>query len=299
MTQTVLVTGAGGFIGRRLIPELSAAGWRVRTAGRDLVGDLSASNDWRPFLEGAHAVVHLAARVHKINEQKSMPKAIAAYDRANREGTINLGEQSAAAGVNKFIFLSSVKVHGEQSDTPLAGPSLIAPGDPYAIAKADAEHALLSLPGDMGVTILRPPLVYGPYVKGNFLKLIHAVEGGWPLPLGNLQNRRSLIFIGNLTNAIRASLTTPPGIYLPSDGPPISTTQLIRYLCAALKRPTRLIPCPVSVLQLAGLVTGTSSSIQRLVGSLVVDGKIPDWTPPFNLEQGLQEVANWRANQNK
>ena len=299
MTKTVLVTGAGGFIGRRLIPELSAAGWRVRTAGRDLVGDLSASNDWQPFLKGAYAVIHLAARVHRMNERKSMSKATTAYDRANREGTINLGKQAAAAGVDRFIFLSSVKVHGEQSDMPLAGASLMAPGDPYAAAKADAEQGLLSIPGGMRVTILRPPLVYGPYVKGNFLKLIHAVEGGWPLPLGGLQNRRSLIFVGNLTNAIRASLITPPGIYLPSDGSPISTSKLIRSLCAALKRPTRLIPCPVSALQLAGIVTGKSSSIQRLVGSLVVDGEIPDWTPPFNLEQGLQEVADWRANEHK
>lgn len=297
MTRTVLVTGAGGFVGRRLVPNLQSAGWHVRAVGRADIGDLSDANDWRPFLEGVHAVVHLAARVHRMHENKSSGDAIAAYDRVNRDGTINLGEQAAEAGVNRFVFLSSVKVHGDTSDAPLEGASPLVPTDPYAVAKADAEHGLLSLQGDMGVTILRPPLVYGPHVKGNFLKLIQAAERGWPLPLGSLQNRRSLIFVGNLADAIRASLIAPPGIYLPSDGAAISTSQLIRSLSAALNRPTRLIPCPATVLHMAGRVTGKSASIQRLVGSLVVDGKIPDWTPPFSLEQGLQEIADWRTNQ--
>ena len=296
MIRTILVTGAGGFIGRRLVPELQSAGWCVRVVGRADVGDLSDSNNWRPFLDGVHAVVHLAARVHMMNEQKPMADAIAAYDRANRDGTINLGEQAAAAGVDRFVFLSSVKVHGDQSDVPLEGTSPLIPADPYAAAKADAEHGLLSLLGGMDVTILRPPLVYGPHVKGNFLKLIQTMERGWPLPLGSLENRRSLIFVGNLADAIRASLVAPPGIYLPSDDVPISTSHLIRSLGAALGRPARLIPCPATVLHMAGLITGKSTSIQRLVGSLVVDGKIPDWIPPFSLEQGLQEIADWRTN---
>ena len=299
MIRTILVTGAGGFIGRRLVPELRSAGWRVRAVGRADVGDLNDSNNWRPFLDGVHAVVHLAARVHMMNEQKPIADAIAAYDRANRDGTINLGEQAAAAGVDRFVFLSSVKVHGDQSDVPLEGTSPLIPADPYAAAKADAEHGLLSLLGGMDVTILRPPLVYGPHVKGNFLKLIQTMERGWPLPLGSLENRRSLIFVGNLADAIRASLVAPPGIYLPSDGVPISTSHLIRSLSAALGRPARLIPCPATVLHMAGLITGKSTSIQRLVGSLVVDGKIPDWIPPFSLEQGLQEIADWRTNQHQ
>ena len=299
MTRTILVTGAGGFIGRRLVPELQSAGWCVRAVGRADVGDLSDSNNWRPFLDGVHAVVHLAARVHMMNEQKPMADAIAAYDCANRDGTINLGEQATAAGVDRFVFLSSVKVHGDQSDVPLEGTSPLIPADPYAAAKADAEHGLLSLLGGMDVTILRPPLVYGPHVKGNFLKLIQTMERGWPLPLGSLENRRSLIFVGNLADAIRASLIAPPGIYLPSDDVPISTSHLIRSLGAALGRPARLIPCPATVLHMAGLITGKSTSIQRLVGSLVVDGKIPDWIPPFSLEQGLQEIADWRTNQHQ
>lgn len=299
MIRTILVTGAGGFIGRRLVPELQSAGWCVRVVGRADVGDLSDSNNWRPFLDGVHAVVHLAARVHMMNEQKPIADAIAAYDRANRDGTINLGEQAAAAGVDRFVFLSSVKVHGDQSDVPLEGTSPLIPADPYAAAKADAEHGLLSLLGGMDVTILRPPLVYGPHVKGNFLKLIQTMERGWPLPLGSLENRRSLIFVGNLADAIRASLIAPPGIYLPSDDVPISTSHLIRSLGAALGRPARLIPCPATVLHMAGLITGKSTSIQRLVGSLVVDGKIPDWIPPFSLEQGLQEIADWRTNQHQ
>lgn len=299
MSRTILVTGAGGFIGRRLVPELQSAGWCVRVVGRADVGDLSDSNNWRPFLDGVHAVVHLAARVHMMNEQKPMADAIAAYDCANRDGTINLGEQAAAAGVDRFVFLSSVKVHGDQSDVPLEGTSPLIPADPYAAAKADAERGLLSLLGGMSVTILRPPLVYGPHVKGNFLKLIQTLERGWPLPLGSLENRRSLIFVGNLADAIRASLIAPPGIYLPSDDVPISTSHLIRSLGAALGRPARLIPCPATVLHMAGLITGKSTSIQRLVGSLVVDGKIPDWIPPFSLEQGLQEIADWRTNQHQ
>ncbi|MDA0655224.1 MAG: NAD-dependent epimerase/dehydratase family protein [Proteobacteria bacterium] len=294
MTQTALVTGIGGFIGRNTGPTLEAAGWHIRGIGRSETGDLNGKIDWRPFLENVDAVIHLAARVHVMEKQSTGTRSADAYNHANRDATIRLGEQAKEAGVSRFIFMSSVKVHGERSDTPLNATSPMAPIEPYAIAKAEAESGLLALGGKMGVTILRPPLVYGPHVGGNFLKLIKAVERGVPLPLGAIDNKRSLIYVGNLTDAIRAALLAPPGIYLPSDARPVSTSELIRNLAAALGRPPRLVPLPTPLLRFAGRITGKSTSIQRLVDSLVVDGFVPDWSPKFSLLQGLQQTAAWR-----
>jgi len=294
MTQTALVTGIGGFIGRSLGPALNAAGWRVRGIGRSEVGDLNGKIDWRPFLENVDAVIHLAARVHVMEKQSTATHSAAAYNHANRDATLRLGEQAMKAGVGRFIFMSSVKVHGERSNIPLSATSPVMPIEPYAISKAEAESGLLALGDKMGVTILRPPLVYGPHVGGNFLKLIKAVERGVPLPLGGIENKRSLIYVGNLTDAIRAALVAPPGIYLPSDAQPISTSELIRTLATAFGRPPRLVPLPAPLLRFAGKVTGKSTSIQRLVDSLVVDGYLPDWSPKFSLRQGLQQTAAWR-----
>lgn len=296
MTGTVLITGAGGFVGRRLAPALTVAGWTVNGIGRKEIGDLGGDIDWRPYLNGADAVVHLAARVHEMGERTADPAAADAHLRANRDATARLGEQAEALGVRKFIYLSSVKVHGEMSEAPLAGNAPLAPLDPYGRSKAEAEQALLSVAQGMDVTVLRPPLVYGPFVKGNFRKLIEAIDNKTPLPLGAVRNRRSLIFVGNLADAIRVALTAPAGIYLPSDGEAVSTAQLVRALAAALGRPARLFPLPVPLLRMAGRVTGKSSAIQRLVDSLVVDGAIPGWHAPVSFEQGLAETATWWRN---
>ncbi|HAA93484.1 MAG: NAD-dependent dehydratase [Rhodospirillaceae bacterium] len=293
MTRLVLVTGAGGFIGRHLTPVLENAGWNVRGIGRKETGDLDGNVDWQPYLEGVESVVHLAARVHAMGDRADNPDALSAHLRANRDATGKLGEQAESLGVRKFVFLSSVKVHGEASELPLQGNAPVDPLDPYGRSKADAEQALLASAKQMNVTILRPPLVYGPFVKGNFRKLLNIVDKGVPLPLGATDNRRSLIYVGNLADAIRVALDAPPGIHLPSDGDPISTTALIRELAQALDRPARLIPVPVPLLRVAGHLTGKSNFIQRLVDSFVVDGTIPDWQPPYSLQQGLAETAAW------
>jgi nucleoside-diphosphate-sugar epimerase len=291
---TVLVTGAGGFVGRHAVPILEAAGWAVRGVGRAETGELDGDLDWRPFLDGADAVLHLAARVHVMAENEDDPDPAARYAKANRDATLRLGEQAHEAGVTRFVFMSTVKVHGERSETPLSGASPTAPIEPYAVAKLEAENGLTAIAGDMALTVLRPPLVYGPEVRGNFLKLIEAVERGVPLPLGAVHNRRSLVYVGNLAESVVAALAGPPGTYLPADAAPVSTAELVRKLAAALDRPARLISVPPSLLRLAGRVTGKSAAIQRLVDSLVVDGKVPGWTPRTSFEDGLAAVAAWR-----
>ena len=162
MTGTVLITGAGGFVGRHLGPALENAGWTVRGIGRKEIGELDGSVDWRPHLDGVAAVVHLAARVHEMSDRPGDPAAADAHLRANRDATANLGEQAEASGVRKFVFLSSVKVHGEVSTAPLTADAPLAPCDPYGRSKAEAERALVAGTKTMAVTILRPPLVYGP-----------------------------------------------------------------------------------------------------------------------------------------
>lgn len=289
--RTVLVTGAGGFVGGSLLPVLQEAGWVVRTAGRRDVGDLGPDTDWRPLLAGADAVVHLAARVHVMRDRAADPAA--AFDRANHQATAALAEQAKAAGVRRLVFLSSVKVHGEAANGALTAKDAPAPVDPYGRSKRAAEQALAAHGDAMDIVVLRPPLVYGPGVKGNFLSMLKAVDRGWPLPLGAVANRRSLIYVGNLADAIRFSLDGPPGTYLPSDRDDVSTPVLLRRAAEALGRRARLLPVPVAMLRGAAALAGRTAAIDRLTGSLTVDGALPGWRPPATMKQGLTATAAW------
>lgn len=247
-----LVTGATGFVGKALCAGLSASGYGVVPAVRCnsglphemVVGNLDASTDWRSALSGCDAVVHLAARVHVMDDTSQNPLAL--YRETNTEATLNLARRAAQAGVKRFIFISTIKVNGEGRDEPYRETDAPAPKDAYAISKWEAEQGLQRIARETGleVVILRPPLVYGPGVKANFLRLMRTVEKGWPLPLGAIRNRRSLLYLGNFVDAIRLCVEHPAAAgqtFLVDDGQPVSTPDLIRAVAHAMGRPARLL----------------------------------------------------------
>ncbi len=297
----VVVTGATGFIGRALCPRLAAAGHEVSAITRRVIPEIGPDTDWSAALAGAEAVVHLAARVHVSAERAADP--LAAPRRVNTLGTRRLAEAAAAAGVRRLVFASTIKVNGEKTGAePFRATDAAAPRDPYAISKWEAEQALFQVAGEsaMEAVVLRPPLVYGPGVKGNFLSLLRLCAKAPPLPLALVANRRSLIHVGNLADAILRCLTHPAAggrTFLVSDGEALSTPELVRRAAAALGRPARLFPVPPPLLRLAGRLTGTSSTVERLLDSLVVDDREMrrelDWKPPFSMSRGLQETATW------
>lgn len=287
----VLVTGANGFVGQHTCAALTHAGHIVTAATRSDVGDISGDTDWRPWLKSQEAVVHLAAHVHQMQD-----KAPGEYSKVNTQATLNLAKQAAEAEVQRFIFLSTAKVMGEGRDTPYTMQDKPAPEDAYARSKWEAEQSLAQSP--MQVVILRPPLVYGPDVRANFLRMMEAVTHGIPLPFGAVQNRRSLIYVGNLAQAIVYSLQAiPPGTYLLSDGEDVSTPELIRKVALALNRPARLLSVPPGILQLAGKILGKEKAVNRLLGSFAIESHLPGWQPPFTPAQGLRETAEWFTKQ--
>lgn len=302
----VLVTGANGFVGSALAEQLVHYGWAINRATRCLiaakseisVGDINASTDWFTALSGCDAVVHLAARVHVMHDMTSNP--LAAFRAVNVDGTLNLARQAMQAGVRRFVFLSSIKVNGEGREDPYREADAPAPLDAYAISKWEAEQGLRRIERETGmeVVILRPPLVYGPGVKANFQRLLRAVDKGWPLPLGAVKNRRSLLYLGNLVDAIQLCLVHNAAAgqtYLLSDGEDVSSPELVCRLARAMGRPARLLPLPAAWLRLAGGLAGRRDEVERLLGSLVVDSsrirRELGWSPPFSLDAGLTETA--------
>ncbi|GAB1234036.1 UDP-glucose 4-epimerase family protein [Ferrigenium sp. UT5] len=314
--MSVLVTGANGFVGAALVEKMRERGLASRCAVRAAaqidgcsesveVGGINARTDWRTVLQGIDVVIHLAARVHVMEESAADP--LAAFREVNVAGTENLARQAAAAGVKRLVYVSSIKVNGEETaeghafredDVPL-------PQDPYGISKWEAEQALHRIATETGleVVIVRPPLVYGPGVKGNFAQMLKVVQRGIPLPLASVHNQRSLVYLGNLVDALLLCATHPAAAgqtYLVSDGEDVSTPELLRRLGKAMGRPARVFLCPPALLKLAGRLTGKSDQVERLLGSLQVDsGKIRrelGWVPPCDLARGLQEtVAGSRA----
>jgi nucleoside-diphosphate-sugar epimerase len=304
----VLVTGATGFLGRELILALmSRQISSVGTVRRELtdeclghlecVGELDASTDWSTVLPNIQAVIHTAARVHVMRDESS--NALAAFRRTNVDGTLSLARQAVAAGVKRFIFVSSIKVNGEITfrDQPYRADDEPAPLDPYGISKLEAEAGLIALSKETGleITIIRPPLVYGPGVKGNFANMIKLVEKGIPLPLGSTHNKRSLVGIDNLVDLIIRCIDHPDAanqIFLAGDGKDLSTTELLRSVGVAMGKPARLIPVPAGMLQLGAALLGKSAMAQRLLGSLQVDISKTcerlDWKPPYTVEEGLR-----------
>lgn len=304
----VLVTGATGFIGAALVDRLLREGrFVVRAAVRReatelpvpierVAGDMDPGTNWEPALTGVNAVVHLAARVHVMREMATEP--LAEFRRVNVSGTLNLARQAAAAGVQRFVYLSSVKVNGESGRYTEADPP--APEDPYGISKHEAELGLRGMAAESGleVVIIRPPLVYGPGVRANFQALMRAVARGVPLPLGAVDNRRSLVALDNLVDFIVTCLAHPSAAnetFLVSDGEDLSTTDLIRRLGRAMDRPARLIPVPASVLMTAATLLGRRDVARRLLGSLQLDTSKArqrlSWVPPISVDEGLRRAA--------
>lgn len=307
----VLVTGANGFVGRALCGELLRSGYSVLGAVRQnkkmslpegvravSVGSINSDTDWSGALAGCEVVVHLAARVHVMHDKANDP--LAAFREVNVEGTLNLARQAVLAGVKRFVFISTIKVNGEGCDEPYRETDAPAPEVAYALSKWEAEQRLrrIALETGMEVVILRPPLVYGPGVRANFQRLMRGVQKGWPLPLGAIRNRRSLLFLGNFVDAIRVCVEHPAAAgqtFLLDDGRAVSTPELIRAVAAAVGRPARLVAVPVWALELAGMLLGKRAAVARLKGSLSVDSSFIrsrlGWTPPYSMAEGLDATV--------
>jgi nucleoside-diphosphate-sugar epimerase len=338
--ENILITGANGFIGQALCKRMLADGYQVRGAVRGttqmtalvsgvegvMVGDIGPETDWSEALAGIDGVVHLAARVHVMRESSVNP--LAAYREVNVEGTKCLAITAANAGVKRFVYISSVKVNGERTGdkrwdqgpgvggrekTKVRGQEgelkgtfsekdVPEPQDPYGISKWEAEQVLRDVAADTGleVVILRPPLVYGPEVRGNFLRLLRIVWRGIPLPLASIKNRRSLIYIGNFVDAIVNCITNPSATgktYLLSDGDDVSTPELIKRIAYSMRRPAILYFFPSKFIQLAAGLLGKSAIVDRLVSSLTVNiSKIKrnlNRKPPYTMEEGIRETVSW------
>ncbi len=288
--KIVAVTGSSGFIGQRLMPALAAAGWQARPAGHK-------PETWEPALKGAQAVIHLAARVHRIGETGT--EADAACQRDNTELTMALAGAAAAAGVRRLVFLSSVKAMGEATPpgTRWDETAPCHPQDAYGRSKRKAEAALLTQLG-VETVILRAPLVYGPGVKANMARLFKTVKRGLPLPLGGVDNARSLVYVDNLVDALILCLDHPAAAgetFLISDGEDVSTPELVRRIAKALGHTARLLPIPRTLLRAGAALAGRSSEADRLLGSLVVDSskirRLLGWAPPYSVDQGLRLTA--------
>lgn len=309
----MLVTGANGFVGSALCAEAMRRGSHVRGATRSacelpvgvesaIIDSIDDETNWVDALYGVDVVIHLAARVHVMKDVSVDP--LAEFRKINVAGTEQLARCAVESGAKRFVYVSSIKVNGEQTSAtqPFTELDEANPQDPYGISKWQAEQALQRITQETGleVVIVRPPLVYGPEVKGNFVQMLKVLAKGIPLPLASVRNLRSLVCVENLVDALIVCASHPAATgqtYLVSDGEDISTPHLLRQLGVAMGHPARLFPCPPALLKLAGRLIGNAEQVERLLDSLQLDSsKIRrelDWTPPYTLEQGLRATADW------
>lgn len=307
------VTGATGFVGHALLAALLECrrfGLRglVRRLPADplpgvdylATGDLAAAQDWHAALAGVDVLMHVAARVHVMNDTAIDP--LREFRRVNVDGTLNLAWQAARAGVRRFVFVSSIKVNGESSapGRPFFASDPPAPADPYGISKREAEDGLRVVAAQTGMelVIIRPPLVYGPGVQANFRAMMGWLVRGVPLPFGAIHNKRSLVALGNLVDLLMACVEHPAAAnqtLLVSDGEDLSTTELLRRTAAALGCPARLLPVPRGWLTVGAVLLGKQAVLQRLCASLQVDiaktENLLAWSPPISVSEGLRLCA--------
>ncbi len=316
MRGRVLVTGASGFVGAHLCPELLGAGWTVRAVVRSpeaakrlprgvepfYVSSIGPETYWGDGLGGVDVVAHLAGRAHVTKEESA--GSLEAYREINVGGTRRLAESCAGAGVSRLVFVSSVKAVGEGAPVAYTEESPCWPEDAYGVSKMEAENALAEVAARTGLeaVVVRPPLVYGTGVKANFRMLMGLVKKGVPLPLGLVRNERSMVYVRNLTATISACLEHPAAAgetFFVADGESPSTPELVSRMGRLMKRPARLVPVPVPLLRLGGRLMGRSGQVDRLVGSLTVSTakirRLLGWSPRFSLDEGLRETVDWYA----
>lgn len=320
----ILVTGSTGFVGQAVVQGVLAADMSVVAAVRQLqsyvaggtdapnslqrkvVGDINSQTDWQLALQGVQTVVHCAARAHVMREHAA--DALAAYRDVNVAGTLRLAQQAAAAGVQRLVFLSSIKVNGEATAAgqQFTERDVPAPEDAYGESKLEAEQALLDLAAQTGmeVVIIRPPLVYGPGVKGNFAGMARAVQRGLPLPLGAVHNQRSLVALDNLVSLVvlcadRArSPQAANQVFVVADGEDVSTSTLLRKVARAAGRPSRLLPVPAGLLRAGASLLGKRAVADRLLGNLQVDATkartLLGWRPVVTMDEQLAKMFEQR-----
>ncbi len=308
-----LITGANGFVGSALCADLVQHQHVVRAAIRSdkawmaglnnaVIGELNAYTDWSAALQQIDVVVHLAARVHVMHDTATDP--LAAFRQVNVAATENLARQAAQAGVKRLVYVSSIKVNGEGTSgiTSYTEQDIPNPQDPYGVSKWEAEQVLqrVAVKTGLEVVIVRPPLIYGAGVKGNFIKLFSVIERGMPLPLKGADNARSLLYVGNFVDALRVCGTHPAAVgqtYLVSDGEAISTAQLVANIASVLNCRNLAFYFPVGLLRRIAGWLGRSAAVERLFGSLRInDEKIRHelaWQPPYSMAQGLRATADW------
>jgi nucleoside-diphosphate-sugar epimerase len=310
--KSVLVTGANGFVGTALVPKLVGCGFEVRRLVRDknykdnlkiksfCIDDLDDVVDLTEPLKDVDVVIHLAARVHVMTDKHIDP--LAEYRRVNVESTLNLARQATTLGVKRFVFVSSIKVNGEltRKDMLFKADDNPNPQDPYGVSKLEAEAGLMRLAKETGmeVVIIRPPLVYGPGVKANFLSMIKVLDRGIPLPFGNVNNKRSLVFVDNLVDLLATVIDHPKAagqVFLVSDDYDVSTTTLLKSMSSALGKKAKLIPVPLFILKAIFYLFTKRGLSQRLLGSLGLDisktKELLNWNPPVSFEEGISRTA--------
>ena len=313
--KMIMVTGANGFAGRAICAYLRDKGYKVRGTVREgsatgdqtpitsnvVVGDLLGSPDWSAALDGVDTIVHLAGRAHILRETEGNPSAI--YRQVNTMGTQRLAQAAVKAGVRRFVFTSTLGVNGNSTTgRPFRESDPVNPYRPYGKSKWDAEQSLKAIAAESELewVVVRPPLMYGPGVKGNFLRLLHWVRRGLPLPLASVKNQRSFLGVNNFASFIDHCISHPSAageVFHVSDGENLSTPGLIKRLAHHMNRPARLFPMPSVFLGTMARMAGQSHAWQRVGGSLVVDAekcrRLLEWQPPFTLNEGLREMVEW------